>query len=433
MSDEKTWRLAPQPQHMILHRGSFTIADKQYLQLPAEDPQALLLAAHQCRLPYAITASPVAPRDQVGLVMRLDESLSLPEQGYHLFIRPDGIEIVAGDAAGAFYGACTLAQFIRQVDGILPCVAIEDWPDFPVRGVMLDISRDKVPTMETLFHLIDLLASWKINQFQLYTEHTFAYSAHPVVWRHASPITAEEILVLDAYCRERFVELVPNQNSFGHMDRWLCHPEYAPLAEKPDGMELEWGHIGPFTLNPLDPRSITLMAGLYDELLPHFSSHLFNVGCDETFDLGLGRSKATCEEQGTERVYLDYLRKIDELVHAHGRTMMFWGDIIMHAPELIPDLPQDAIALEWGYEADHPFARHGRLFRNGGIPFYVCPGTSNWNSLAGRTDNTIDNLTNAAAMDCAMALSGFLTPVGGISVIGIRCRLAISAGWPAPV
>ena len=54
---------------------------------------------------------------------------------------------------------------------------ITDWPDYPQRGVMLDISRDKVPSMETLYQLIDLLASWKINQLQLYTEHTFAYRA----------------------------------------------------------------------------------------------------------------------------------------------------------------------------------------------------------------------------------------------------------------
>ena len=77
----------------------------------------------------------------------------------------------------------------------------------PVRGAMLDISRDKVPTMATLRGLIELLASWKINQIQLYTEHTFAYRAHPEVWATASPMTADEIVELDAFCRERFVEL----------------------------------------------------------------------------------------------------------------------------------------------------------------------------------------------------------------------------------
>ena len=48
---------------------------------------------------------------------------------------------------------------------------------FAVRSYMLDISRDKVPTMGTLKQLVDILARFDYNQFQLYTEHTFAYSA----------------------------------------------------------------------------------------------------------------------------------------------------------------------------------------------------------------------------------------------------------------
>jgi hypothetical protein len=100
-------------------------------------------------------------------------------QGYILSATPAGIRIDADDEAGAFYARQTLAQLIRQSsDGAIPAMTIEDWPDFPVRGVMLDISRDKVPTMATLLSLIDLFAELKINQLQLYTEHTFAYAQY---------------------------------------------------------------------------------------------------------------------------------------------------------------------------------------------------------------------------------------------------------------
>ena len=133
-------------------------------------------------------------------------------EGYHLTIGDERIGIVARDAAGLAYGFATLTQLVRQFGKRLPQLHIEDWPDFAHRGVMLDISRDKVPTMATLFGLVDMLAEWKINQFQLYMEHTFAYDAHRAVWKDASPMTGEEILALDAYCRERHIELVPNQN-----------------------------------------------------------------------------------------------------------------------------------------------------------------------------------------------------------------------------
>ena len=102
-------------------------------------------------------------------------------------------------------------------------------------GYMLDVSRYRVPTMETVKRQVDILAELGYNHFQLYTEHTFAYPGHEDVWREASPFTPAEIRELDAYCAERGIELVPNQNSFGHLEHWLSHPAYNHLAEAPQG------------------------------------------------------------------------------------------------------------------------------------------------------------------------------------------------------
>jgi len=118
---------------------------------------------------------------------------------YRLSINDEGVSILASDDAGLLYGACTLRQLLPgDLAGgtealMLPKTTIVDWPDIPHRGVMLDISRDRVPTLETLFGLVDLLASWKVNQLQLYMEHTFAYAGHEMVWRDASPLRAAEI------------------------------------------------------------------------------------------------------------------------------------------------------------------------------------------------------------------------------------------------
>lgn len=345
----------------------------------------------------------------VGPIPGLDHLQSRRDL-YRLKIHSSGITLHATSPAMAFYGACTLAQLLREFPREIPCMDIEDWPDFAARGVMFDISRDKVPTMQTLFALVDLLASLKINQLQLYTEHTFAYREHPDVWADASPMTGEQIIELNAYCRERFIELVPNQNSFGHMERWLKHPRYTPLAEKPEGFTFPTGvrHAGGFTLDPLNPKSLSLVESLYDELLPHFTSGLFNVGCDETFDLGLGRSETAVKARGKERVYLEFLLEIHQAVSARGRRMMFWGDIILHKPELIPELPKDLIALNWGYDIGHPFDIETRAFQRAGVPFYVCPGTSSWLSIAGRTDNCLANLKDAAEQGLKHGAIGYL-------------------------
>jgi hexosaminidase len=333
------------------------------------------------------------------------------EQGYEISVRPNGIRVRARDRAGAFYASVTLSQMRRLYGNEpLPCCEVQDWPDYPVRGVMLDISRDKVPTLETLEGLIEDLAAVKINHLELYTEHTFAYENHRTVWRDASPMTADDMRRLDAFCRERFVELAPNQNSFGHFERWLRHPEYRPLAECPDGFERRWGGRSPCgtTLCPTDPRSIELAQELHDELLPNFTSRKFNVGCDETWELGLGRSRTECERVGKGRVYLDFLRKLHAGVERRGCTMHFWGDIVLEHPDLTPAIPENSVVLEWGYEGNHPFEAHGRLFEASGRPFYVCPGTSSWNALSGRTGNCLRNVRNATAAGLEHGAGGVL-------------------------
>ena len=270
---------------------------------------------------------------------------------------------------------------------------------FEKRGYMLDVSRDKVPTMATLKQIVDLLKVFNYNQFQLYTEHTFRYSKHEAAWKDASPLTPAEIRELDLYCRMNDIELVPNQNSFGHLERWLKLPEYNHLAAMPKGGAVTpWGTVKkePTTLNPALPESLEFLAGLYDELLPCFLSNLFNVGCDETFEIG------------DPETYLGFLLKVCELVRARGHRPMFWGDIILKHPEMVERLPKDLIALDWGYEGNHPFDTETAKFRAAGLEFYVCPGTSAWNSLAGRVENMRENMAAAESAGRRNGAKGFL-------------------------
>jgi hexosaminidase len=412
--------LLPKPRSVVARTGvhSLTGGSKIICQ---GDPGSLFPIARRLqrallqnqRIGWALRAGdPGVYGSRGGTILTLAPEQGIPAQGYRLRIADNRIDLVAGDAAGAFYGVMTLVQMLRQCEGALPAGEIEDSPDFPSRGVMLDISRSKVPTLETLYDLVDLFSGWKINHLELYTEHTFAYENHREVWAQASPMTGEDILRLDAYCRERFIDLVPNQNSFGHMHHWLELPRYNQLAECPDGFELTWQgqtrQMPPFSLNPTDRRSVKFMGELFSELLPHFSSEKFNVGCDETWDVGRGRSSRAVEEKGAGRVYLDYLLGIYDLVKHHRRRMHFWGDIIIQHPDLVPELPKDAVVLEWGYEADHPFDEHGAEFARSGMPFFVCPGTSSWNTIAGRTSNCLGNIRNATENGLRHGASGVL-------------------------
>jgi hypothetical protein len=407
----------PIPRDLRVSRGWYTITREGVCLLREAEAAQLLPAVEALQRAFhhysgkLLTSTVTRPDDPDDIIVRLTLEPGRVEQvqGYYLSITPKRIHLRAHDPAGAFYGAQTLVQLLRQYGRQLPQLRISDHPDFARRGILLDISRDKVPTMATLRRLVAQMASFKMNELQLYTEHTFAYEDHALVWAGASPMTPEQIQELDALCRRHHIDLVPNQNSFGHLTRWLKHPPYAGLAEAPEGSRFPWGPVAhPYSIAPAVPGSIRLLEDLYQELLPNFTSRYFNVGCDETFDLGQGRSRELVERLGFERVYMDFLMKIHELVRGDGRTMMFWGDIVMRHPELVEELPEDVVALEWGYEADHPFERDAARYARAGVPFYVCPGTSTWCSLGGRTDNAIGNLQSAARHGRANGARGYL-------------------------
>ena len=264
---------------------------------------------------------------------------------------------------------------------------ITDWPDTPVRGVMLDISRDKVPTLATLLELVDRLASWKVNQLQLYTEHTFAYRDHEDVWRDASPITADEIRTIDDYCRARHVELVPNQNCLGHMDRWLRQPRYQPLALAPDGFVQLGQHRRPSTIDPRNPGSLALVRGLLAELLPNFTSRRVHVGLDEPWEL----PAESIDD------YVTFLRALRALPELDDREMLVWGDILAGRPDVIAGLPDGVTVCEWGYDEHSPFAGRAAVFAEQSQPFWTCPGTSSWLTILGRVTNMRGNCAGAVA------------------------------------
>ena len=229
---------------------------------------------------------------------------------------------------------------------------------------MLDISRGRVPRLETLLWLVDLLADFKINEFQLYTEHTFAYRKYAGGMAELGRTDGRGNGEAGRVLPRAGIELVPNQNSFGHLRWWLEQPALKKLAEVAEPWEDESGGFvrQPSTLAPDHPGTLPFLRRLYDELLPHFSSDRFNVGCDETWDLGRGQSRTLCEKIGKGRVYLRFLKKIQREVSARGKRMMFWGDIILHHPKLVRELPRNVIALNWGYEAGHPFEREATSF-----------------------------------------------------------------------
>jgi len=327
-----------------------------------------------------------------------------PDDGsYRLTLERHRITIAAGGASGRYYGAQTLRQLILSRGWRLPCLRVEDAPDFRFRGFLHDVSRGKVPRRRTLEELVAWLGFLKINHLQLYIEHPFAFARHPLIGRGHSPLTPADIRALDQVCRRHHVQLVPNLQSFGHAARLLALPRYRHLAES--------GFRGGWTLSPAESGTYRLLDELYGDFLPHFSSGpYFNVDCDETWDLGRGKSAARARAVGVGRVYLDHILRVRQLAARHGRRIQIWGDILARHPELIGELPDDVVLLNWDYEA-RPEADYRRRLEpaaEAGLEHWVCPGTSSWNSLFFRRSNARGNLQGLASAGRTTGALGYL-------------------------
>jgi len=318
------------------------------------------------------------------------------QQGYYLSIDQEAFSIVSHSGQGLFYGCMTLLQLVSK-EGFLPALTIVDQPVLDQRGIMVDISRGRVFTLQYLKDLVVAMAKLKLNVLQLYIEHTFAFSNLREVHRGADPIDALEIRELDCWCRLHYVQLQPNLQSFGHCNRLLTTKGWRHLRES----DLYW------TLSPAEEGSYRLLAEMYAEFLPNFSSTLFNIDSDETYDLGSLKSAALMAQMGKGPLYLHHLLRLRELAAKHGKTLMVFGDVILHHPELLNQIPDDIVFLDWIYDPQDSYPSVAK-FGQAGKRFWVCPGTGAWNTLFPRQDGAVRNIMGLVLEGVRQGAEGML-------------------------
>ncbi|MDL2294258.1 beta-N-acetylhexosaminidase [Ruminococcaceae bacterium OttesenSCG-928-D13] len=398
--------LVPLPRRITEGEGFYRPGWDVLVALPPAAGAAEKRAAQMVRDALAERACPGArvcglgvKKTGFGVAFERRDTVGAPG-GYTLRVGEDGACIGYADDAGARYGAATLAQLVYAFGAELPFVEIEDAPAFENRGYMLDISRGRVPRLEHLFELVDWLALLKINQLQLYVENSVRLPVFDSITTQGDVLEPEEIMRLDRYCAERGIELVPCIATFGHLYDLLRSPKWRHLSEMPEGTgePFSWYHRMRYhILNVSDPGSIRLVRRILDEFLPLFSSKKVNICCDETFDLGKGKSSDALEEQGYASLYCGFVNQIAETLQAQGRQVMIWGDIVQRHPDAIPLLNKDVLCLNWHYYYDAGEERV-RLFSDKGITQYVCPSVSGFSRFVNAYDMSFANIRELAQL-----------------------------------
>lgn len=386
----------PMPHRVTALKGHYHLPDGAVIMLENTEPGALLYAGmlkDDILRHTGLAARVLRGRPELGdIVLGIDASL--PSDRYRLIVAESGIRLSAGGDEALLHGVVTLGQWLCRHGAILPAIDIEDYPDLPNRGYYLDCSRGRVPTLDALKSYADLLCRYKINQWQLYIEHTYLFRHLSEAWCGDTPLEAEEIMELDAYCRARHIELVPSLSSFGHMYEVLSSRSFEELCELEGSVERPFSYLDVMrhhTINVSHPGAMDFVKALITEYRALFTSDKFNICCDETFDLGRGRSAELAQKKGgAHALYVEYVSALCDWLIAQGITPMIWGDILVHDPASYATIPKGTVCLNWGYLPDQRENEIRDLAQMGATQ-YACPGVCTWNYLIPLFDNAFCN------------------------------------------
>jgi N-acetyl-beta-hexosaminidase len=160
-------------------------------------------------------------------------------EGYAIRATAKGLTVVGATAEGVFYGAQTVKQLVEGDGGraVLHQANIRDWPAMKYRGLDDDLSRGPITTLDFEKRMIRTIASYKINIYSPYFEHTQQYASNPLMAPPGS-VTAEEAKELVAYAKLYHITIIPEQEAFGHLHHNLAWEQYQQLAETPHGAVL---------------------------------------------------------------------------------------------------------------------------------------------------------------------------------------------------
>jgi hypothetical protein len=381
--DPSSLRLAPFPKQVRLEPGAFALNRQLTLEVNGGEesvctrllkeewqraglPRFAVRPAAGNRQVFRLSAGPAGDVPPI----RLRDGAG--QEDYGLEIRPEHVVGAASDAPGLLYAAQTLCQLVRanrRSDG-LPCLSIRDWPSLRWRCFQDDMTRGPSPKMAVLKLQAEIGSYLKMNLFTYYMECQFAFQKHPAIGPPKGSLTPEELAALVAHAKPLHVDVLGNQQSFGHFGNILKHNEYARLRETGD------------ILCPVREESYQLLDDMYGEVCPLVPFPFFNVCCDETFGLGTGPSKELAKKIGEGGVYVGHIRRIHDLLkEKHRKRMMMWGDIILAHPKHLDEIPKDTIMLTWAYDPRPNFEGQIVPFSRSGYEFFVCPGVSNWSRI----------------------------------------------------
>lgn len=246
--------------------------------------------------------------------------------------------------------ACLLLILLSR-----PTAAQQD--DFKIKGFHLDL-RIQVMKMPALKAFVLNLGKHGINTLVMEWEASYPYEKHAVI-SNSNAYTRKEITDFIRYCDSLHIDVIPLQQSFGHVEYILRHQRYKDLRED----QKDYSQVNPTR----EAACKALFTDLFSDMISTHHSKYLHIGGDETYLLGHSpESKAKADSLGKGRLYGDYIKMLCELVVKLGKTPLVWADIALKYPDALKGLPKETIFIDWNYGWDlNRFGDHEKLMQSG--------------------------------------------------------------------
>jgi hexosaminidase len=341
--------LIPVPVSMNFSEGTFSLSSTTPIYVAPENAETLSIGHYLAAVlgpatGFQLEVLPVtgsSPSNHI-LLTSLDGDPALGEEGYQLTISPQAVVLRAPHPAGLFWGVQTLRQLLpaaieentRQPGPWqLPAGVIRDYPRYPYRGTMLDVSRHFFNS-EALKGYIDLLACYKLNVLHLHLSDDQGWRLAINSWPNLAAYggttqvgggpggyyTQETYAEIVAYARSRYITIVPEFDFPGHTNAALAsYPELNCDGKAPS---LYTGtNVGFSSLCITKELTYDFLDDVIGELAALTPGPYIHIGGDE--------AHATSEQD-----YLTFMSRIQPIVRGYGKQMVGWDE--MAKSDLLP-------------------------------------------------------------------------------------------------
>src|SRR4030066_866650 len=380
--------IVPTPKLIRYLSGSFHLKDNLKISVPnsADDNSYSIQLIQQTLKDFHKINSRIASNDDIQVSYIGDEEQdhiinNLGDEGYVLRISNNKIELKANTPKGIHYAAMSLIQMLEKAEGKLPSVEIIDWPDMKMRGISDDISRGQVSNLENFKKIISHIARYKMNTYMPYMEDMLEFEKYPTIGKDRGALTKSEVKEILDFAKKNFVEVIPIFQTLGHYENLLSQEEFLKYAEFP----------GAASLNVSNDSTYIFLEDLLKEVFELFSSEYIHMGADESWDVGLGKSKKFVEETNIAVVYANHYKKVYDICKKYNKKVMMYGDILLDHPVILSRIPKDIIIVDWHYSANGNYPPT-KIIRDAGFEYLVSPSVWNFLSTFPANINSLPNI-----------------------------------------